>query len=510
MAQCPDCDNIVILSFPERGNGECSRCHGTGEVWALDTPLTGNNDPCHECDGSGVCVTCSGSGEIEDASENERDEGHERNDDEDSGSGSYYSSSSSSVGSYYSGSGGSYSGSDSSSSTYSPSDLVEFLWALPGLFIFGLVVWGLYQWHTGSGKPVVPPPTNSYSAYVTAEQLNLRSGPGKHFDSITQLGRGEVVTCFERQPDGGGTMWVHVRADGKDGWVSEKHLTTIAPNAQLAPPQGAVLLGKAGSIPFYANVTRLVFYEAGQNAPGVSSRDFETRFDAASARYIYWQIDLSFSAPGQRVSVPLKAAYTGPGGVVTRQAVQLDVQPDWTNAYHSAGFGAASAGWWKPGTYRVEITAAGKRVASGSFEVYDDRPIELPDEPATSTPAPRPVPHVAPQGEPPAQFDRPVLRRDQTSQPQRVSGGVLAGKAISRAQPVYPQAARIAGVEGTVVVEVTIDEQGHVIAAHALSGPPMLQNAAVQAARRWVFARTLLSGVPVQVTGTITFNFKRS
>ncbi len=91
-----------------------------------------------------------------------------------------------------------------------------------------------------------------------------------------------------------------------------------------------------------------------------------------------------------------------------------------------------------------------------------------------------------------------------------MSGGVLAGKATARPQPAYPQMARAAGIEGAVVVEVTVSEGGGVISARAVSGHPLLRDAAVNAARGWKFSPTQLSGVPVKVIGTITFNFKKS
>jgi len=43
-------------------------------------------------------------------------------------------------------------------------------------------------------------------------------------------------------------------------------------------------------------------------------------------------------------------------------------------------------------------------------------------------------------------------------------------------------------VSGAVVVEVTVDEQGNVISARAISGPPLLRDAAVDAARGWKFS----------------------
>jgi len=91
--------------------------------------------------------------------------------------------------------------------------------------------------------------------------------------------------------------------------------------------------------------------------------------------------------------------------------------------------------------------------------------------------------------------------------PKTVSGGVLNGKATSLPKPAYPAAARAVRASGTVTVQVTISESGSVISASAVGGHPLLQAAAVSAARGARFSPTLLSGQPVKVTGVITYNF---
>jgi TonB family protein len=88
-----------------------------------------------------------------------------------------------------------------------------------------------------------------------------------------------------------------------------------------------------------------------------------------------------------------------------------------------------------------------------------------------------------------------------------VSGGVLNGKAISLPRPAYPPIARQAHASGTVVVQVVIDEEGNVIWARAVSGHPLLQAVARQAALGAKFSPTKLSGQPVKVSGVITYNF---
>ena len=54
---------------------------------------------------------------------------------------------------------------------------------------------------------------------------------------------------------------------------------------------------------------------------------------------------------------------------------------------------------------------------------------------------------------------------------------------------------------------MTIDEQGKVIEARAVSGHPFLQQAAVQAARQARFSPANLSGAPVKIKGTINYVF---
>jgi TonB family protein len=94
--------------------------------------------------------------------------------------------------------------------------------------------------------------------------------------------------------------------------------------------------------------------------------------------------------------------------------------------------------------------------------------------------------------------------------PLPTSNGVLNGQALSLPAPAYPESARRMQLVGTVRVEVTVDENGKVISAKATSGPGLLRDASVQAAYRARFSPTKLSGKPVQVTGSIIYNFTAS
>jgi TonB family protein len=130
---------------------------------------------------------------------------------------------------------------------------------------------------------------------------------------------------------------------------------------------------------------------------------------------------------------------------------------------------------------------------------------ERPSPTPKPTQSPRSTPERVAADEPPAPPPAPAATPTRPRAP--ISGGVLNGKAISRPQPAYPAIARAARASGKVTVQVTIDESGKVVSARAVSGHPLLQQSAVQAAYGARFSPTLLSGQPVKVTGVITYNF---
>jgi TonB family protein len=88
-----------------------------------------------------------------------------------------------------------------------------------------------------------------------------------------------------------------------------------------------------------------------------------------------------------------------------------------------------------------------------------------------------------------------------------ITGGVLNGRATSLPVPPYPPIARAAHASGNVTVEVTIDEEGNVVAARAVSGHPLLQAASVAAARNAKFTPTKVSGQAVKVQGVLVYTF---
>jgi protein TonB len=92
--------------------------------------------------------------------------------------------------------------------------------------------------------------------------------------------------------------------------------------------------------------------------------------------------------------------------------------------------------------------------------------------------------------------------------PVRVSSGVSAGMLIAPIRPIYPEIARAARVEGTVVVEATISRTGTIESLHVVSGPAMLRVAALDAIRSARYQPYRLNGSPTEVQTTISVNFR--
>jgi TonB family protein len=89
-----------------------------------------------------------------------------------------------------------------------------------------------------------------------------------------------------------------------------------------------------------------------------------------------------------------------------------------------------------------------------------------------------------------------------------IAGGVLNNKALSLPQPPYPAAAKAVHADGKVVVQVVVDENGSVTDAVAVTGHPLLREAAVAAARGAKFPPAIEAGQPVKVKGVIHYRFE--
>jgi TonB family protein len=85
--------------------------------------------------------------------------------------------------------------------------------------------------------------------------------------------------------------------------------------------------------------------------------------------------------------------------------------------------------------------------------------------------------------------------------------GSLIEYATKKTTPNYPAQAKISRISGTVRVDILVDENGKVISIEQVSGPKLLQSAAVEAVKNWEFKPFLKNGKPVKVRGFVIFNF---
>lgn len=116
--------------------------------------------------------------------------------------------------------------------------------------------------------------------------------------------------------------------------------------------------------------------------------------------------------------------------------------------------------------------------------------------------APPPVPPAAPR----AAEREPAIARP--AKRTRVGIDVGEPRKLVHVPPTYPPEAQQARVQGTVILECTIGPDGRVTDTEVKRGVPLLDGAAIEAVRQWVYEPTRLNGVPVPVVMTVTVNFR--
>jgi len=91
--------------------------------------------------------------------------------------------------------------------------------------------------------------------------------------------------------------------------------------------------------------------------------------------------------------------------------------------------------------------------------------------------------------------------------PIRIGGDVKAPTKVRDVKPVYPPIAQQSRVQGVVIIETVIDQDGNVAEGRVLRSIPLLDQAALDAVKQWKFAPTYLNGAPQAVIMTVTVNF---
>jgi periplasmic protein TonB len=138
-----------------------------------------------------------------------------------------------------------------------------------------------------------------------------------------------------------------------------------------------------------------------------------------------------------------------------------------------------------------DSTAAAPAVGGSALPGGQGIALSLSEATPSNLAPPPPSPQAGPEG--------PVM----------VGGDVKPPQLISSVAVEYPEIARQAGVQGSVVVRILIDKTGSVTEAHALSGPILLRDSAVKALRQRKYAPSKLDGHPISVEMLVTIQFRR-
>jgi len=101
----------------------------------------------------------------------------------------------------------------------------------------------------------------------------------------------------------------------------------------------------------------------------------------------------------------------------------------------------------------------------------------------------------------------PVPPAAMPQSPIRLPAGIEPPRKLTHVDPLYPQIAQAARIEGTVILEAVIGVDGRVTSVSVLRSIPLLDQAAMDAVRRWSYTPTVLHGRPVPIAMTVTVRF---
>jgi protein TonB len=171
----------------------------------------------------------------------------------------------------------------------------------------------------------------------------------------------------------------------------------------------------------------------------------------------------------------------------------------------------------KPQTTDNQPTSAGQETTSGQTQTttMNDQltaPTRIPKQEAENAPPPANSDTASADGlgggsANVSMFNGHSQPTVKVTRPLAISSGVATGMLIQRTPPDYPPLAKTAHVAGTVELHATISTNGTIKDLHAVSGPVMLRQAALDAVRNWRYKPYKLNDQPVEVETTINVVF---
>jgi TonB family protein len=152
----------------------------------------------------------------------------------------------------------------------------------------------------------------------------------------------------------------------------------------------------------------------------------------------------------------------------------------------------------KPGNYDITLKKDGYQDFSGSVKVAQDKKVTFK---GTLAEIPKPVPVV--------EAPKPKLPEVTRGQLVTLGSDVIPPKPINKVYAKYPEAAKVKKLQGTVRLNVLVDETGRVLDIKVTkSAHPMLDDAVVKAYQQWTFHPATKQNVPVKVWITVSMSFQ--
>ena len=203
------------------------------------------------------------------------------------------------------------------------------------------------------------------------------------------------------------------------------------------------------------------------------------------------------------------------GAAVARATVILSTSDGRTDAITtSSGTGAYVFTGLRTGSYILQVFAVGfgpSRMTAAQIEEGTDLKQDLTMDIGYARDSAAAPPLVA---QPPsaAAMLSPEVTLSRSTPPDptrlRLSENLSSRNLIVRPEPVYPELARQARIQGMVILEVVIGTDGVPKNVSVVSGHPLLQQAAIDSVKEWRYRPQLVAGVPAEVVTTVTMPFR--
>jgi len=130
---------------------------------------------------------------------------------------------------------------------------------------------------------------------------------------------------------------------------------------------------------------------------------------------------------------------------------------------------------------------------------------------AHSVPAPESgVKRTSPLPSPTQQPSQGTGEPHSALQNANVASGIMSGLLVKKVAPVYPEEARSAYIQGTVILNAVISKEGDIVKLEVMDGPIELVGSAVNAVRRWKYRPYTRNGEPVEVITPVQVNYQLS